>query len=208
MEKLLKPCDKEYMRMAMLKHEETFREQVNELHRLYQVQKTLMRRSESYYRPDSRSEETWKSKKGISFNHTINAHDMQQKSMVTFDLERPAEEYVAESNGYRLLDPINESEIRLTLGPTSYSRGKKPETPRTSDSGQSFCSSSTGSSHINRTIQGNRQTTYSTREETVQIPEIGLECQGGSKNSVEERFTQERLKQPPWLFQVLSLNMT
>jgi hypothetical protein len=28
MEKFLKPYDKEYMRMAMLKHEETFKEQV------------------------------------------------------------------------------------------------------------------------------------------------------------------------------------
>jgi len=28
MEKLVRSCDKEYMRMAMLKHEETFKEQV------------------------------------------------------------------------------------------------------------------------------------------------------------------------------------
>ncbi|XP_021714433.1 uncharacterized protein LOC110682409 [Chenopodium quinoa] len=34
--------DKEFMRMAMLKHEETFREQVSELHRLYRIQKVLM----------------------------------------------------------------------------------------------------------------------------------------------------------------------
>ncbi|KAL1537099.1 hypothetical protein AAHA92_29654 [Salvia divinorum] len=35
--------DKEYMKMAMLKHEETFREQVYELHRLYRIQKMLMK---------------------------------------------------------------------------------------------------------------------------------------------------------------------
>lgn len=42
MEKVLQPYDKEHMRMAMLKHEETFRQQVYELHRLYKIQKMLM----------------------------------------------------------------------------------------------------------------------------------------------------------------------
>ncbi|KAK3146762.1 hypothetical protein QOZ80_3BG0271560 [Eleusine coracana subsp. coracana] len=42
MEKLLNHCDMELMKMAMLKHEETFRQQVHELHRLYRVQKQLM----------------------------------------------------------------------------------------------------------------------------------------------------------------------
>ncbi|XP_042028682.1 uncharacterized protein LOC121775721 [Salvia splendens] len=43
MERLLNQYDKEYMKMAMLKHEETFREQVYELHRLYRIQKMLMK---------------------------------------------------------------------------------------------------------------------------------------------------------------------
>ncbi|CAI9780785.1 unnamed protein product [Fraxinus pennsylvanica] len=43
MEKLLNPYHKEYMKMAMLKHEETFQEQVFELHRLYRIQKILMK---------------------------------------------------------------------------------------------------------------------------------------------------------------------
>lgn len=42
MEKVLQHYDKERMRMAMLKHEETFRQQVYELHRLYKIQKMLM----------------------------------------------------------------------------------------------------------------------------------------------------------------------
>lgn len=36
-------CDMELLKMAMLRHESTFREQVHELHRLYRVQKQLMR---------------------------------------------------------------------------------------------------------------------------------------------------------------------
>uniref|UniRef100_A0A0E0GQD5 Uncharacterized protein n=4 Tax=Oryza TaxID=4527 RepID=A0A0E0GQD5_ORYNI len=42
MEKLVRQCDMEVMKMAMLKHEETFKQQVYELHRLYRVQKQLM----------------------------------------------------------------------------------------------------------------------------------------------------------------------
>ncbi|KAF8673887.1 hypothetical protein HU200_048334 [Digitaria exilis] len=42
MEKLVNHCDMELMKMAMLRHEATFRQQVHELHRLYRVQKQLM----------------------------------------------------------------------------------------------------------------------------------------------------------------------
>uniref|UniRef100_A0ACD5W9K3 Uncharacterized protein n=1 Tax=Avena sativa TaxID=4498 RepID=A0ACD5W9K3_AVESA len=35
-------CEMELMKAAMLKHEETFRQQVHDLHRLYRVQKQLM----------------------------------------------------------------------------------------------------------------------------------------------------------------------
>ncbi|KAI4381246.1 hypothetical protein MLD38_007338 [Melastoma candidum] len=43
MEKLVRSYDKERMKLAMLKHEQTFKEQVYELHRLYRIQKTLMK---------------------------------------------------------------------------------------------------------------------------------------------------------------------
>ncbi|KMZ57380.1 hypothetical protein ZOSMA_86G00150 [Zostera marina] len=43
MEKFLQHYNKEYMKMAILKQEETFKQQVSELHRLYRVQKLLMR---------------------------------------------------------------------------------------------------------------------------------------------------------------------
>ncbi|EER93832.1 hypothetical protein BDA96_01G178600 [Sorghum bicolor] len=44
--KLASHCDMELVKMAMLRHEETFRQQVHELHRLYRVQKHLMLSSE------------------------------------------------------------------------------------------------------------------------------------------------------------------
>ncbi|XP_065875395.1 uncharacterized protein [Euphorbia lathyris] len=128
MENFVNPCDKEYMRMAILKHEETFKHQVHELHRLYRIQKLLMRNI-GKERPNPQLQS--KDQNNISYAH---------KSIKKLDLERPAdEEYAAETD---------ESEIELTLGPSNYNRRrKKLETPLTSDSGATFSSSSTGSSH-------------------------------------------------------------
>ena len=125
------------------------------------------------------------------------------------------------NNNNEVLEIIDESEIELTLGlglgPTSYSRSRKT----TSDSGPSFSSSSTGSSQMNRTTR-------------LELNDAGGGCQLGlvngpdttssgynyssnpNKNNidddvvvVEEELRRERLKHhPPWLFQVLSLNMT
>ncbi|KAH8503253.1 hypothetical protein H0E87_014518 [Populus deltoides] len=215
MEKFLKPYDKEYMRMAMLKHEETFKEQVCELHRLYRTQKIMMRNIESN-RPSARCRELWSSKNGFSFSQTNHARDMQQKSIAKLDLERPAELYVVESNADTVLELIDESEIQLTLGPSSYNRRRKRETPLTSDSGPSLSSTSTGSSHLNRTSSLTNQKINTRREELsgpelglFQVPDITLGYQNGSKNSigVEEQVRQDRLKQPPWLCQVLRLNI-
>ncbi|KAJ6733214.1 hypothetical protein OIU74_005053 [Salix koriyanagi] len=173
MEKFLKPCDKECMRMAMLKHEETFKEQVCELHRLYRIQKIMMRNIESN-RPKSKAD-------------TVS-------------------------------ELIDESEIQLTLGPSRYNRRKKRETPLTSDSGPSLSSTSTGSSHINMTSSMTNRKISTRREELsgpemgfFQVPDITLGYQNGSKSSIgveELHVRQERLKQPPWLCQVLRLNIT
>ncbi|KAJ6678322.1 hypothetical protein OIU85_008868 [Salix viminalis] len=185
MEKFLKPCDKECMRMAMLKHEETFKEQVCELHRLYRIQKIMMRNIESN-RPSTRSQELWSSKNGFSF---------YQSNHAQLDLERPAELYGAESKVDTVSELIDESEIQLTLGPSRYNRRKKRETPLTSESGPSLSSTSTGSSHINMTSSLTNQKISTRREELsgpemgfFQVPDITLGYQNGSKssNGVEE----------------------
>ncbi|XWS41801.1 hypothetical protein CRYUN_Cryun17cG0114300 [Craigia yunnanensis] len=213
MENLLRPYDKEYMRMAMLKHEETFKEQVYELHRIYRIQKILMKSIESS-RPNG------------SFSLKNNHHgNMHQNSRMRLDLERPADqEYniaVLDYHGNRMLEVIDESEIELTLGPTRYvlPRKKHGTPPLTSDSGPSFSSSSIESSHMNRTCSSSRtkQKTNTTRDEfsgrelrLLQVTDMTLWYQNGSKNNIdlEEQLRQERLKQPPWLFQVPSMNIT
>uniref|UniRef100_A0A5B6Z0S0 Uncharacterized protein n=1 Tax=Davidia involucrata TaxID=16924 RepID=A0A5B6Z0S0_DAVIN len=173
---------------------------VLELHRLYQIQKILMKSMESSSQIDDR--------------HGA----IKQKPRQTLDLEQPADEYyIEESDGDGVLEIEDEREIELTLGPTSYCRRKKGETPLTSDSGLSFSSSSSGSSHLKRTILGTQQRIDKTRDEftghkwgLVEMPDVNPALQSGRKNSfdVEEQSRQDRLKQPPWLFQALSLNMT
>ncbi|TKY55631.1 hypothetical protein E2542_SST20054 [Spatholobus suberectus] len=212
MEKLVRSGDKEHMRMAMLKHEETFKEQVYELHRLYRIQKILMQNMEAR-RGTEVSEGEWYFKNAISLTQNGIRKGAQERRQMKFDLERPAEEHIAESED-GVLEVIDETEIELTLGPSSFNRRKKVETPLTSDSGHSLSSSSSGSSHINKTRCHGSQTTGEESSGSiirlVQVPGSTPGCQSGIRNSfdIEEQLRQERLKQSPWLFQMLNLNMT
>ncbi|KAE8709570.1 Class III peroxidase [Hibiscus syriacus] len=200
MEKLLRPYHKEFMRMAILKHEETFKQQVYELHRLYRIQKTLMKSMESS-RP-------------AMMDGTYTHH---QSLRTRLDLEHPADDDDDEF--------INESEIELTLGPTKSMSRKKHGTPTlNSDSGpNSFSSSSTESCHmINSRPSGfmgttKRKTNTAARDEFIgcepgflQVTDTTLGYQNGSRNNVdlEQQLRQERLDQPPWPFQVPSMNMS
>ncbi|KAK6151166.1 hypothetical protein DH2020_016098 [Rehmannia glutinosa] len=165
MDKLLNQYDKEYLKIAMLKHEETFREQVYELHRLYQIQKTLMKDIARNAKNDPHYS-----------TNTCNRAEAHQCP----DLERPTGELI------NVLE--DQSDLELTLGPKSYyqKKIKGAERARPSDSGPSFSSSSTGSSHIKG------------REELM----LSQQKWGPVTNN------QDRLNSPPWLFQALSLNMT
>ncbi|XP_059623994.1 uncharacterized protein LOC132266978 [Cornus florida] len=184
MEELMNPFDKEYMKMAMLKHEETFKEQVYELHRLYRIQKILMRSIESNTRR-------------IGVNR--------------IDLERPAdhEEHIAESDGINGVAEIEEeSQIELTLGPASYYRRKKSETMLShSESGWGFSSSSIGSSHVKRSSPRTHQMKDTSHNwGLVEVPDSYQISARGKSFDVEEQLRQDRVKQP-WFFQSLSLNM-
>ncbi|KAE8715732.1 putative Root phototropism protein [Hibiscus syriacus] len=140
-EKLLRPYDKEVMRMAILKHEETFKHQVYELHRLYRIQKTLM--------------------KNMKTSRPINgSYIHHQSSRTRLDSEHPADD------DHKFID---ESEMELTLGPTKYMSRKKHEIPTlTSVSGpNSFFSSSTVSCHmINSSMPSSSMTTTKRKAKT------------------------------------------
>ncbi|XP_050104444.1 uncharacterized protein LOC126583937 [Malus sylvestris] len=233
MEKLLKPYDKEYMRMAILKHEETFKEQVYELHRLYHMQNILMKSSIGKGRPNGQKQESW----NLNYHQNQEAQFNPQRKL---DLEQPAaagaEEFIADTDGDDgVLEIIDESEIELTLGPTRYNnnsnrssssngrkRGGEAAALTLSDSAgpSSFSSScSTGSSHaINRQSSFSRRTNQSSTHGQLLPADMasgGYRRGGGSKisgsnvNGGEEQLRQdEGLKLPHWHFQVLSLNMT
>ncbi|CAL8164728.1 unnamed protein product [Prunus armeniaca] len=213
----------------MKKHSKSrleFVRQVYELHRLYHIQKILMKSSIGKSRPKGQKQESWNLNNETSFSQlNYHQHEAQQfNPQRKLDLEQPAaaaEEYIADTDGDDgVLEIIDESEIELTLGPTRYNnnnnnnnnitnRRKRGEAPLTSDSGPSFSSSSTGSSHVNRTSSSRTH-----QRKHGQVPDMTSGYRNGSKNSsnidpVEEQLRQdERLKLPPWLFQVLSLNMT
>ncbi|GMJ08716.1 hypothetical protein like AT5G67390 [Hibiscus trionum] len=138
----------------MLKHEETFKEQVYELHRLYRIQKTLMESIENS-RPNGRRQ---------------------------LDLENQADDH----HGDGMLEAIDESDIELTLGPPTKKRHGISSPPGTWDSGPSFSSSSTESC------------------------DMTMGYRNGSESNVDlgEQLREERLRQAPWIFQVLTMNMT
>ncbi|GMH25203.1 hypothetical protein Nepgr_027046 [Nepenthes gracilis] len=176
--KLFKPYDKQFMRTAMLKHEEIFRQQLYELHRLYRIQKILMNSIE-INRPKGQKHERW-----IVSDKDDQDHDQQK-----------AEESMAKSNGHE----IDESKIELTLGPATYNRRRKTENP--SCSRQSPSSSSTGSSQITRKTT-NLWNFQRAELGFVKISETEVGFQNGEENTVlgEEDLRQDGLKQPPWLF--------
>ncbi|KAK7252780.1 hypothetical protein RIF29_36982 [Crotalaria pallida] len=214
MEKLARPCDIEHMRMAMLRHEVTFKEQVYELHRLYWIQKMLMKNMETG-RGIELSQGGWNFKNAISLTQNGQHKGAQQKPKMKFDLEGLDLEDIAESGNNRLIDITNETEIELTLGPSTYNR-KKVETSLTSDSRHSLTSFSTGCNFINNARCRTHQSSHSTKEELnggiiglVQVPHSTSGYQSGNRNSYDiiEQSIQGRSKQSPWLLQVLSLNM-
>uniref|UniRef100_A0A1J3I1R7 Uncharacterized protein n=1 Tax=Noccaea caerulescens TaxID=107243 RepID=A0A1J3I1R7_NOCCA len=180
MEKLLNPYDKQYMKMAMLKHEETFKQQVYELHRLYEVQKILMKNMK------------------INKSNNVNSGFGTFIRRVDNDVEmsRPANFPGGGESGGNSIEIMDESEIELTLGPSCYSgdgdlmrtntkKKKKNSLPEMMDgnlnsSRRSLSSSSTGSSNNNN----------NNLEEQVR----------------QERLMKHQKQKQPWL-QALTLNV-
>ncbi|KAJ9562436.1 hypothetical protein OSB04_007596 [Centaurea solstitialis] len=184
MDQSFQPYDKECMKMAILKHEQTFKEQVYELHRLYQIQKMLMKNMQN--------------QENTCFNY------QQQKTNNKLDLEQQPEATKEYKDDHIVKETTlndeeieeDECEIELTLGPTSFNRRRRmTNKPESSDSVASFSSSSTDSNHIKRIER-------ITRENSSFLS-------GNRRNNNSSSSDRSSLKQqPPWMYQVLSLNMT
>lgn len=208
MEKLINPYDKEYMKMAMLKHEEIFREQVYELHRLYQTQKLLMKNMST---STNRPQQVMKDHHQVVVNHLDSNKKITARQCIDLEI-RPNtdEEHIAESAG--------EDELELTLGLSSYNVRRRRKTAHFDSSSPSFSSSnSTGSAssqikHITTNLVRNIEGTKWGLEEKLPVSnnfQIGGRTSQSNQNVDQEQYrSQDSLNNPPWLFQVLSLNMT
>ncbi|URE15869.1 hypothetical protein MUK42_24061 [Musa troglodytarum] len=185
MERCMKQYDKDYMEMKtiMLKQEETFRHQVHELHRLYQIQKLLMRNTKTaamnmrrYMKPDI---ELWNVENETPSHR--NSHGRQP--LCSLDLEAPAESIRRHSGD-------EESDLELTLATgSSRAQRKRKDASFTSDSGSTLSSSSIESGGI--------------------VPDISTRFRNERKSglNIEEQMRQDAVKQPPWLFQCTKQDM-
>ncbi|XP_065014119.1 uncharacterized protein LOC135580867 [Musa acuminata AAA Group] len=185
MERCMKQYDKDYMEMKtiMLKQEGTFRHQVHELHRLYQIQKLLMwntkpaaMKMRRHMKPET---ELWNVENETASHR--NSH--RRQPLCSLDLEAPAE-YIRRHNG------DEESELELTLATgSSRSQRKRKYATFTSDSGSTFSSSSIESGGL--------------------VPDISTRFRNEGKSglNIEEQMRQDAAKQPPWLFQCTKQDM-
>ncbi|XP_010906273.1 uncharacterized protein [Elaeis guineensis] len=200
--KFLKHYDKERMKMAILKHEETFRQQVHELHRLYRVQKLLtsdmkdikLKRQKDLACPKANLSMGNGEHGTGSCQPRYNNHH-QRRPRRPLNLELPAEEYIENAEEDVMLEIEQESDIELTLAIRSR-RSERDGTP-----GTSFNSSSTESSGVKS--RGHEWG-------LSQAPDINLSFpyERNSSFNVGEGMRQDGVKQqPPWLFQCLSLKM-
>ncbi|KAG1368589.1 hypothetical protein COCNU_14G010570 [Cocos nucifera] len=189
------------MKMAILKHEETFRQQVHELHRLYRVQKLLMsdmkniklKRQNDLACPKDNLN-MWNGENGTgSCQPSYNDHH-QRRPRRPLNLELPAEEYIENAEEDVMLEIEQRSDIELTLAIGS-SRSERDGTP-----GTSFNSSSTESSGLKS--RGHEWG-------LGQAPGINLSFpyERNSPFDVGEGMRPDGVKEPPWLFQCLSLKM-
>ncbi|KAG8062942.1 hypothetical protein GUJ93_ZPchr0003g17131 [Zizania palustris] len=187
----LKQYEKEHMKMAMLKQEETFKKQVQELHRLYRVQKLKMAGSAT----------------------TVGAGIRREH-----EDERHAEENEAGSNGQREAYPgssrgraplvLGESDLELTLavgsfgttGETSATKREAALSSSSVDSRTSNSSSSTesGSPHCRAPLPH--------RPSRLGSP-AAKAAAGSNVGRPQQHLEQEALKQqppPPWLHRSLN----
>uniref|UniRef100_A0A0E0KG74 Uncharacterized protein n=1 Tax=Oryza punctata TaxID=4537 RepID=A0A0E0KG74_ORYPU len=179
MEKLVRQCDMEVMKMAMLKHEETFKQQVHELHRLYRVQKQLM--SDLNRSPPELTCRRRQRRKQHPRRRALN-------------LQLPADEYIVVADAGQATPPpqsSREDELALTLAVGGGSAGRRNNKRRESSPFTSNCSG------------GSLTTTTSTSSSTDSDGSLRQPlCPRAMAFDLQDGTTTA-----PWLQQHLSLRM-
>ncbi|CAN6312240.1 unnamed protein product [Urochloa humidicola] len=183
----LKQYEKEHMKMAMLKQEETFKQQVQELHRLYRVQQLLMADAASAAimpaaaaRCDLEDDER-------------RAAENDAGSSRSWDEAFAPEQGKKAAHHPQLVLPESELELTLSLGCFGTKAAAKKEASSSVDSRTSISSSSTESGSPDRGV--------------VVLPAAPSLMIGpaAAKPGVGQRMEQDGLQQPPWLHKCLNL---
>lgn len=179
MSRYLRQYEKEHMKMAMLKQEETFKQQVQELHRLYRVQQILMTGMSNpvpsvRYKPDDERQ----------------AQGNEAGSSRSWDSEK------------RKAPPptvIEEGDLDLTLAIGTLVKAEmkstKKDTSSSVDSRTSISSSSTDSGSPDCRVLPPHPSQLGSSSSTVKATAANL----------GQRVEQEGINQPHWLHQCLNL---
>uniref|UniRef100_A0A0D9VW91 Uncharacterized protein n=1 Tax=Leersia perrieri TaxID=77586 RepID=A0A0D9VW91_9ORYZ len=179
MEKLVRQCDMEVMKMAMLKHEETFKQQVHELHRLYRVQKQLM------------SDLNRSSPPELTCRRRLSRRKQQPRRRA-LNLQLPADEYIV------VADAGETDDLALTLAVGGGS-GRRNNKRRESSPFTSNCSA--GSLTTTTTSSSSIDSDGSLRPPPPPPRAMALDLHDGTTTATAATT------QPPWLLQRLSLKM-
>ncbi|XP_062209310.1 uncharacterized protein LOC133911120 [Phragmites australis] len=176
MSRYLKQYEKEHMKMAMLKQEETFKQQVQELHRLYRVQKLLMTDAANTM-PAIR----------------CNLEDERRATENDAGSSKSWDAYSEQTKAAPLVLQDSELELKLALGcfGTAEKTAAKKETSSSVDSRTSISSSSMESGSPDSRV--------------LPPPSLIGSAGAKPSASVGQHLEQEGLQQPPWLHKCLNL---
>ncbi|RLN39199.1 uncharacterized protein C2845_PM01G27400 [Panicum miliaceum] len=220
MEQVFRHCDKDTLKMAMLKHEQTFRQQVHELHRLYRIQKLLMRdlkrelksRRNLSTSPNGGSTEHGRGALGMcAYEHRYAARGPggyvavatpAPRTALSFDVVAPAVEYVrsAEEEEDDEVEEETDDDAELELTLAVGGGGAKKRYGEYPSGGESLSSSSTESDVLTASGREWRQA-RGTPYHHKRRPGAGLDVAQAVEDGVGMQAP------PPLLFHWLSLKM-
>uniref|UniRef100_A0A0D9XUG4 Uncharacterized protein n=1 Tax=Leersia perrieri TaxID=77586 RepID=A0A0D9XUG4_9ORYZ len=187
--------EREQVRMAILKQEQTFRQQVHELHRLYHVQKQLMKQAQITKLNQSHAiaaaaAET-KPKFEITFAENPTNHQQFYNFQRTSKISSPPAEAAAEEEKCDLELTLATGNSRKRQQQQQQQQKGKEVRSSNSDSGTAVSSTSTDSELSQfKDHHQHQQFNYATATAPVRFQNDG-----------------EMNLQPPWLNQCLSLRM-
>uniref|UniRef100_J3LQ32 Uncharacterized protein n=1 Tax=Oryza brachyantha TaxID=4533 RepID=J3LQ32_ORYBR len=191
MSRHLKQYEKEHMKMAMLKQEETFKQQVQELHRLYRVQKLMMTTAGSATAmpaairctPEDEHHAEEENEAGSSQAYAAYAASERQAAAAATAV-------------------VDESELELTLAiGTTTTKKEAPSSSVDSRTSNSSSSTESGSPQFGATTMAPH------RPSRLRSSSSSVKVVGAGTTTTQQRLDMEQdaLKHPPWLHQCLNL---